>query len=56
MLEYYEKRFTEQAKHLVWILQQGGGCKNIHVLEAIRGLEYTYLTLAAYTDVHHAST
>lgn len=56
MIEFYEKQFAEQAKNLVWILQQGGGCKNIHVLEAIRGLEYAYLILAAYTQAYHEST
>lgn len=37
-----------KAKELVWILTNGGGIHNLHLLDALRSLEGAYLICAAY--------
>lgn len=49
--DYKQREFNEKAKELIWQLTEGGGSKNIHVLDSLRSLEWAYLTCAAYKMV-----
>ncbi len=42
------KAFNQQADNFLWMMKDGGGIKNIHMLETLRELEWLYLKGAAY--------
>lgn len=42
-----QREFDGKAKELVWQLTEGGGSKNIHVLDTIRSLEWAYLAMSS---------
>lgn len=45
-----EKEFEEASKNFIWQTQQGGGIKNIHMLDTIRRLNFLYTDIAAHYD------
>ncbi len=49
-LECLEKEFEEASKNFIWQTQQGGGLKNIHMLDTIRRLNFLYTDIAAHRD------
>jgi hypothetical protein len=48
--ECLEKEFEECSKRLIWQLTQGGGLKNIHILNTIRELDSLYRDVAVHSD------
>jgi hypothetical protein len=49
-LNNLEKEFEEASKNFIWQIQQGGGWKNIHMLDTIRKLNFLYTNIAAHHD------
>lgn len=49
-LESLERLFKEKSDQFIWQTQQGGGIKNIHMLDTIRDLQMLYLQIAAHHD------
>jgi hypothetical protein len=45
--DYRQEAFDRSAKELVWILTEGGGSKNVLLLETLRQMEWAYLACAA---------
>ena len=45
---HYQNQFDATAKELVWQLTEGGGSKNVHVLDTLRNLQWNYLVCASY--------
>lgn len=52
--EVLEAQFNENAKQFSWIMEHGGGMKNIHMLDIIRRLNFLYTDIAAHTDALRA--
>ena len=46
--EISQADFDAKAKELIWQLTEGGGSRNIHILDTIRQLEFSYIKTAAY--------
>lgn len=48
--ESLEREFDEAAKNFTWMMQNGGGIKNIHMLDVIRKMNFLYTQIAAHYD------
>ena len=49
-IEQLEREYKEVSENYVWMVQQGVGLTNIHVLDSLRRLTYLYTTIAAHHD------